>query len=600
MADAVRDLTGAENVAWNLSDLYAGDDAGISAEIDAIAARADAFAETYRGRVGALSAPELRAALQEYESISEAFYKLAAYAQLRWTTETTNPAYGALFQKLNERGAQLEQKLVFFELEWASAPDEHAQALIDDPELAFYRHYLVIQRLQKPHQLTESEEKIMADRRVTGSDAWTRFFDETLSAARYEWQGEQVPFERVVKSLYEPLREVRAAAADSITKGLRANTRTLTFIFNTLLAEKASTDQLRHYKSWIESRNRANQATDESVQALIDAVTSRYDIVERYYNLKRKLLGYEELYDYDRYAPLSAENERHYHWDEAREIVLRGYGMFDERMAEIAEMFFDKQWIDGPVRPGKRGGAFSAGTTPSAHPYILVNYVGRGRDISTLAHELGHGIHQYLSRERGVLQMHTPLTTAEMASTFGEMLVFNDLLSREDNPKARLAMIASKIEDSFATIFRQVSMNRFEDAIHTARRTEGELTAERFSALWMDTQQKMFGTSVKLRDDYSIWWSYISHFLHVPGYVYAYAFGELLVLALYAKYRREGPSFVPKYVEVLSMGGSAWPHEILAKVGVDLNDPAFWKLGLAEVDALVTSAEKLAAQIDKA
>jgi oligoendopeptidase F len=560
MADMVQQLTGAEDVAWNLSDLYAGDDAGIVKELDAADARADAFAAEYRGKVASLDAAALLAALREYEGVQEDFSRLAAFAQLRWTTDTNDPVNGALLQKITERGAKFRQKLVFFDLEWAAVEDGQAATLLADPSLAFYKHYLEAARRYRPHLLSEPEEKILAE-----------------------------------KDVYSPDRPTRLEAAESLTVGLRSLARPLTYVFNTLLADKASDDELRHYPTWVSSRNLANEASDETVNALIEAVTSRYDIVARYYNLKRELLGYDELFEYDRYAPLPTKSEtRNYHWDDAKQIVLRGYGQFDEEMAEVAEMFFEKSWIDGPIRPGKRGGAFSAGTIPGVHPYILMNYTGTARDVSTLAHELGHGIHQYMSRERGLLQMHTPLTTAEMASTFGEMLVFNDLLSREDDPKAKLAMLAGKIEDSFATIFRQISMNRFEDAIHTARRTEGELATERISELWMNTQRAMFQNSVTLRDEYSIWWSYISHFLHVPGYVYAYAFGELLVLALYATYQQEGPAFAPKYVEVLRAGGSDWPHEILSKVGVDLNDPNFWKLGLAEVEKLVAQAEALA------
>jgi oligoendopeptidase F len=595
MADMVQQLTGAEEVAWDLSDLYAGDDAGIARELDAVDTRADDFAARLRGQVARLDAAGLLAALKEYEAIQEAFARLASFAQLRWTTNTNDPANGALLQKITERGARFEQKLVFFNLEWAAVEDSKAAALLTDPSLAFYKHYLEAARRYRPHLLTEPEEKILSEKGVTGSSAWTRFFDETLGASRYEFRGEQLSQSSVLKYLYDPDRQTRLDAANSLTAGLRGLARPLTYVFNTLLADKASDDTLRHYPTWVSSRNLANEASDETVNALIEAVTSRYDIVARYYNLKRELLGYDALYEYDRYAPLPSKSEtRAYNWNEAKQIVLRGYGQFDEDMAEVAEMFFEKSWIDGPIRPGKRGGAFSAGTVPGVHPYILMNFSGTARDVSTLAHELGHGIHQYMSRERGLLQMHTPLTTAEMASTFGEMLIFNDLLSREDDPKAKLAMLAGKIEDSFATIFRQISMNRFEDAIHTARRTEGEMTTERISELWMNTQRAMFQNSVTLRDEYSIWWSYIQHFLHVPGYVYAYAFGELLVLALYAKYQQEGPSFVPKYVEVLRTGGSDWPHAILSKVGVDLNDPNFWKLGLAEVEKLVAQAEQLA------
>ena len=324
--------------------------------------------------------------------------------------------------------------------------------------------------------------------------------------------------------------------------------RTNTYVFNTILADKASDDRLRNYATWISARNIANEVADETVEALIQAVTSRYDIVERYYRLKKSLLGLDELYDYDRYAPLPAADRR-YTWNEAREIVLNAYAQFHPRMAEVARRFFEEQWIDAAVRPGKLGGAFSHGVVPSVHPYVLMNYEGMTRDVMTLAHELGHGVHQSLAGVQGTLQHRTPLTTAETASVFGEMLVFQDLVAAESDPAVRLAMLTSKLEDSFATAFRQIAMNRFENAIHTTRRVEGELTSERFGELWLDTQQAMFGDSVKLRDEYGLWWSYIPHFIGVPGYVYAYAFGELLVLALYAKYKEVGAEFAPRYLD---------------------------------------------------
>lgn len=363
-------------------------------------------------------------------------------------------------------------------------------------------------------------------------------------------------------------------------------------MFNTLLAEKASDDRLRKYPTWITSRNLSNETTDEAVQALVDAVTNRYDIVARYYHVKKQLLGVDTLYDYDRYAPLPGAESR-YSWDEARQIVITAFNAFSPRMAEVADEFFTKNWIHAPVKQGKRGGAFASPTVPSAHPFVFVNYTGTGRDVMTLAHELGHGIHMYLSRQHGIFGAYTPLTTAEMASVFGEMLVFNDLMAKESDPSVRLAMLASKIEDTFATVFRQVSMNRFENAVHTARREQGELSTETISALWMDTQRTMFGNSVTLRDDYGIWWSYIPHFINTPGYVYAYAFGELLVLALFNKYKREGESFVPRYIDVLSSGGSDKPENILAKAGVDLTDPTFWQEGLSIIDDMVSDLQGL-------
>ncbi len=594
MNQAVQEATGAERVLWNLGDLYRGsDDPAIARDLEKANAEADRFAERYRGRVASLSAAELAAALGEAEALNDLTGRLGSFASLQWATDTGNATYGALLQRIREASSLLHQKTLFFELEWANIPDEHAE-ITADPQLARWRHYLENALRIRPHLLSEPEEKILAEKAVTGEQAWTRYYGEVLSAQLYDLGGQKVPQGMILKQLYLPDRDLRKRAADSFTVGLRDTLKMATFVFNTILAEKASDDRLRKYPTWISSRNLDNEASDEMVEALIAAVTSRYDIVARYYRIKRQLLGYDELYEYDRYTPLT-QAETRYPWDEARGIVLDAYRVFHPRMAEIAGEFFDRQWIHAPALPGKRGGAFASPTVPSAHPYVLLNYTATSRDVMTLAHELGHGVHMYLSRPRGIFEAYTPLTTAEMASVFGEMLVFNDLMNREPDRAARIAMLASKIEDTFATVFRQISMNRFENVIHTSRRNEGELPVERFGELWMDTQRAMFGDSVKLRDEYSLWWSYIPHFINTPGYVYAYAFGELLVLALFNLYRREGASFAPKYLDVLAAGGSDKPENILAKVGVDLIDPQFWHEGLTTIDGMVTQLEDLVA-----
>jgi oligoendopeptidase F len=499
-------------------------------------------------------------------------------------------------QRVTERGSRLSQKLVFVDLELAATPDETAAAWLADPAVAHWRHWLEVVRMYRPHLLSEPEEKILAEKAVTGRHAWDRFFDETQGAARFDLDGETLTRDQVLNRLYAPDRALRQRAAASITAGLKAEQRINTYVFNTVLADKASDDRLRDYPAWISARNLANEVDDRTVEALVEAVTSRYDIVARYYRLKRNLLGLDELFEYDRYAPLPAADRR-YSWAEARETVLKAYTRFDPRLAEIAGWFFDRRWIDAAVKPGKRGGAFSAGTVPSVHPYVLMNYEGRPRDVMTLAHELGHGVHQKLSGVQGMLQAHTPLTTAETASVFGEMLVFQDLMARETDPTVRLGMLTGKIEDSLATAFRQISMNRFEHAIHTARREEGELPVERFSELWLQTQRAMFSDSVTLTDDYGLWWSYIPHFIGAPGYVYAYAFGELLVLALYARYQADSAGFTDGYIAMLSKGGADWPHEIVKPLGVDLTDPAFWANGLGILEQLVAEAEALSAML---
>jgi len=587
-------LTGAEEIAWNLGDLYAGmDDPQLEVDLNACDAEAAAFNAAYRGRVAELSAAELAELIARFEALNERMGRIGAFAGLNWTQNTEDPARGALMQRVTERGARLAQELVFLELELAAAPDEAAAAWLADPALAHWRHWLEMVRIFKPHLLSEPEEKLLTEKSVTGAAAWGRFFDEIHGAARYELDGEQLTRDQMLSKLYSQDRELRRRAATAITNGLQAMQRTNTYIFNTLAADKASDDRLRSFPTWISGRNLGNQVDDRTVEALIDAVTSRYDIVARYYRLKRRLLGLEELYDYDRYAPLPAA-DRFYSWEQARAIVLDAYGRFHPRMAEVAGRFFEGRWIDAPPRPGKMGGAFSSSTVPSVHPYILLNFEAKPRDVMTLAHELGHGVHQTLAGVQGVLLADTPLTTAETASVFGEMLVFQELMARESDPATRLGMLTGKIEDSFATAFRQISMNRFEHAMHTARREEGELTTERFGELWLETQRAMFGDSVTMSEDYGLWWSYVPHFLSTPGYVYAYAFGELLVLALYARYQQDSDGFAERYLAMLTAGGSDWPHQIVKPLGVDLTDSSFWSNGLAILEGLVAEAEQLA------
>ena len=597
---AVEKQTGAENVFWDLSEFYSGvDDPALQRDLDALLERADQFANTYRGRVAQLDPEEMVDSLVEQEAMMDLAGRIFSFAFLNFATDTTNPQFGALVQKVQEQGAQLQQKLLFFELEWKEVDPEQAQKLLSNPTVANYRHPLESELRYKPYTLSEIEEQLLVEKSVTGSSAWSRFFTQLTSALRFDYEGEKLNQSQVLNLVYDPDREVRQKAATSVTEGLSSRSMELSYIFNVLVADKASDDKRRGYPSWISARNLSNKAPDEVVEALIKAVTSNYDIVARHYDLKRALLGYDELFDYDRYAPLPIEAaERSYTWEEARDIVLSAYRAFSPQMSEIAKRFFDENWIHAAVLPNKRGGAFSSPSVPSSHPYILVNFLGKSRDIMTLAHELGHGIHQWLSAQNQTyMNAYTPLTTAEMASVFGEMLVFSDLMQKEPDPAARLAMLAQKIEDSFATVFRQIAMNRFEDGLHNARCTEGELSTERISQIWMETQRAMFQGSVNLRDDYGIWWSYIGHFIGSPGYVYAYAFGELLVLALFNLYQKRGAEFVPQYLEVLKSGGNDYPDKILAKAGVDLSDPSFWNEGVAALRELVEQEEQLAKQV---
>jgi oligoendopeptidase F len=388
---------------------------------------------------------------------------------------------------------------------------------------------------------------------------------------------------------------VRHTAGAAVTEALKPGLPVRTFIINTVAADAGIDDRLRSYPSWIASRNLGNEIDDDIVDALVGSVTSRYDLPERWYRLKAKLLGIDDLDEHDRYAPLLPD-ERELTWSEAQQIVLDSYNSFSPKMAEIAGGFFGR-YIDAPPSPGKQGGAFSHPAVPSAHPYVLLNFTARRRDVMTLAHELGHGIHQVLAAAQGQFNSATPLTLAETASIFGETVTFGRLLADEHEPKARLALVAGRLEDIFASVFRQVAMNRFEDAVHNARRAEGELSSERLGDEWMRTQRAMFRDSVRLSDDYADWWSYIPHFIHTPGYVYAYAFGNLLALAIYARYEAEGASFVPSYLELLAAGGSQSPNELAKLVGVDLTDPEFWNAGLNVIEEQVAEAERLAASV---
>ena len=587
--------TGAEDVRWNLSDLYASE-----ADLDADLARAEADAQAvsadYRGRVAALDAASVAALFDALGEVHDRSGRAATYAYLAWSTDTEDATRGALLQRVREATTRIGQALVFAGVEWAGVDEATAHALTAGPDLARHRHHLEVATKARRHVLSEAEEKILSEKAVTGVSAWNRLFDETLGAARFTVRGEALPLALATAKLHEPDRDLRRDAAAAVTAGLAEMERPLAFVFNTVLADKASTDRLRGYDTWDADRHESNETDAEQVDALVAAVTGRYALVQRFYVLKKRLLGLDEMLDFDRYAPLGASG-RSVPWAEARQTVTDAYRSFLPEFGDITERFFDERWIDAPAVPGKQGGAYSHGAVPSAHPYILLNYTGRLRDVQTLAHELGHGIHQFLAREQGVFHADTPLTTAETASVFGEMLTFQHVLKSLSDPAERLALLVEKIDDSMATVFRQVTMNRFEARIHAHRRDVGELTPDDFAGHWMETQRAMYGDSVALTDGYRCWWSYIPHFVHTPGYVYAYAFGELLVLALYARYVAEGPAFATRYRDLLAAGGSDWPDALVARLGVDLRDAVFWDGGLNAIEALVAEAEALADEV---
>jgi oligoendopeptidase F len=493
----------------------------------------------------------------------------------------------------------VRQQVLFFELEWLALDDAVAQRIIDDPRCHRYRHFLKSLRRYRPHVLSEPEEKILEEKANTGKRAFARLFDEVTSTLVFEVDvagtSQRLNESGVLTLLYDRRREVRRAAAEALTRGLQANELLLGFIFNTLVHDHAIDDRLRSYRDPMESRHLANEIGAETVQALMQACEARHDLVQRYYRLKGRLLGIEPLPDYDRYAPLDTKMPG-VAWERCREIVLTAYAAFSPRMSEIAAEFFDRRWIDAEVRNGKRGGAFSASTVPSVHPYVLVNYSGQLNDVMTVAHELGHGVHQYLSRPQGYLQADTPLTIAETASVFGEMLVFEHLLRTVDDPGTRLSLLCNKIEDTIGTVFRQITLTRFEQQLHHARRTGGELSREQICTIWHDVNAALYGDAVQLTDGYRWWWAYIPHFVHTPFYCYAYSFGELLVQALYEMYRREGSAFIPKYLDLLAAGGSDTPENLLRRIGIDVTDPRFWELGLARFSNMVSEAERLAAR----
>lgn len=601
MAEAQATKTGAENVFWDLSLYYdSPDDPRIDEDITKIEKDVDQFVADYRGKIGELVAEELGEAYSRMEAIYDNFGRITTYASLNFSVYSTDPQWGAFIQKVRETSATLSQKMVFLTLEWNQLDDARAKEIMADPVLRDYAYHLEVERKNKPYQLSEAEEQLLIEKSVTGNAAWSRFFDQIMSGLTANFEGEELPFEQVLSKIQgNPDRAEREKAANAITVALESKTMELTYIFNVLAADKASDDRLRGYPTWITSRNLANKASDETVEALIEAVTSNYSIVADHYTVKKALLGYDELYDYDRYAPLTLkESETFYSWDEAKKIVLDAYTGFNPRMGEIAARFFDENWIHAPVIQGKQGGAYASYGTKSTHPWIFTNYTGTANDVATLAHEMGHGLHMFLAGEKQTLfSMYTPLTTAETASVFGEMIVFQDLMKKESDKEIQLAMLTEKIDSTFATVFRQISMNRFEDAMHTARREEGELSTDKLNELWMSTQKDMFQGSVTMRDEYQQWWSYIWHFLGAPGYVYAYAFGELLVLALYNLYEQTGDSFIPKYVELLASGDSDYPEKLLANVGVDLNDPDFWRKGVDLIRDLVEQEKALAKEL---
>ncbi len=581
---------------WDLSPLVDGEEGPVGVErlLAQAIARARAFAQRYARKVEQLDAAGLAIAMHELESIHDLVGRAGAYASLRFATDTADPERGWLLQRMQECATEVETKLLFFELEWAAVPDERAETLLTADGLDFCRHHLRSARRYRPHLLTEPEERILAEKSISSQSAWGRLFEELVSALHVELDGEQLALDVALSRLQAPDRQERRAAAEAVSAALEPGLRTRGFIFNTLMHDKSVEDRLRSYPHWLAARNLANEASDESVMALIEAVRGRFDIPQRWYRLKAKLLGLDRLADYDRAAPVLAQDVT-FSYAQARELVLDSYQSFSPEAGRVAKRFFDEHWVDAPVRENKRGGAFCSYTVPSVHPYVLLNFTARRRDVMTMAHELGHGLHASLAQPQGVFHQSTPLTLAETASVFGETLVFERLLEAAPDDDARLGLLAERIDGAIATVFRQMAMNRFEHLVHTGRRDEGELSIDRIGELWVQSQAELFGDSVEITDGYRTWWSYIPHFIDVPGYVYAYAYGQLLALSVYGRYIQDGEPFVPRYLELLAAGGSRSPQELGAIVGIDLADPGFWDGGLKLVEQQLTDAEALAA-----
>lgn len=587
-------MTDIDTVAWDIDSILEG------RTIDEIFDAAEGAANELvglRGTVGRLDAAALAAAMQQMASVWDLLARAGYHPMLSFSTDTSDPARGAAVAHSQQRSTEINTSLIFFDLEWAAADDAHVASIIDDPQLDFCRHHLEQVRLERPHLLSEPEETVLADKAQVGAAAWVRLFDELTSAIEVDVPeghgGAGVSLMHALSLLSHPDRNVRKQAADGVTAGLEPGLRTRAYVFNTLLLDKSITDRQRGYDTWISSRNLANEASDESVNALIEAVVDNYDLPQRWYKLKAQVLGIDKLADYDRMASV-AETQQDFDWDQGVSIVRDAYASFSPELADVAGRFIDERWIDAPVRPGKRGGAFAAPVTPSHHPYVFLNWTGTSRDVATLAHELGHGLHFQLAREQGIFHQSTPLTVAETASVFGETVTSNRLLATIDDPGERFALLASTLEDSIATVFRQVAMNRFEDSCHTARRTEGELSVERFGELWAVSQNDMLGDSVEVTEGYRSWWSYVPHFMGTPGYVYAYAYGQLLALSVYARYIEEGDAFVPAYLDLLRAGGSRSPEELGKIVGCDLTDPDFWANGIKIVAGQLDAAEAAA------
>ncbi len=584
---------------WNLTDLYASMDAPeLQADIARSKTDAQAFEARWKGRLEAEAAKNadggLGQAMREYEALEELIGKVASFAALLYTGDTSDPKRAKLYGDVQEKLTDASSHLLFFTLELNRLDDAMVDAALDaDPAFGHYRPWIVDLRQDKPYQLEDRVEQLFHEKSVTGRGAWNRLFDETMTALRFSVGGETLPLEPTLNKLQDPSQAIRQQAAEALAETFQENLRTFTLVTNTLAKDKEISDRWRGFKDIADARHLANRVEREVVDALTSAVRTAYPrLSHRYYAMKAKWLGMDQMNHWDRNAPLPETPKSVISWEDARETVLSAYHGFDPKMAEIAGHFFDRNWIDAAVRPGKSPGAFAHPTVPSIHPYVMMNYMGKPRDVMTLAHELGHGVHQVLAADQGALMASTPLTLAETASVFGEMLTFRSLLDRTSDRAERKAMLAQKVEDMINTVVRQIAFYEFERKVHTERKN-GELTSEQIGRFWLDVQAESLGPAIALRDGYETFWTYVPHFIHSPFYVYAYAFGDCLVNSLYGVYSQAEPGFQEKYFALLKAGGTKHHSELLAPFGLNAAEPDFWSKGLAVIEGLIDELEAL-------
>ncbi len=596
VAERYEDGGAEEPITWNLSDLYAApDDPQIARDLEWAGEAAKAFQAEFAGKLAELSGERLAEAIAGYEAILERIYRLLSYAQLRFSANMAEPDRGRFLQDMQERCNDISTATLFFCLELNKVDEATIAVQLASPAAQRWAPWVRDSRMYAPHQLDDEMERMLHDKSVTGAGAWRRLFDQTLSDLRFDVDGERLSLADTLNRFDNPDAAVRRTAAQGLGAGLGDRIGVFSLIANTLAKDKEIEDRWRHYPNPVSFRNLSNKVEDEVVQALVSAVSSAYgSLAHRYYALKASWLGQTHLDYWDRNAPLPGDDNRHYKWGEARDMVLGAFGDFEPKMAEVAQRFFDHGWIDAAPRPGKDSGAFCHPVIPSVHPYVLMSFYGRPRDVMTLAHELGHGVHQVLAGVHGTFLADTPLTLAECASVFGEMLVFQALLAQQDDPQRRRRLLASKVESMLNTVVRQIAFHEFEERLHGERRS-GELSADRLGAIWIEVQRKSLGPIFRFDDDYSNYWAYISHFIHSPFYVYAYAFGDCLVNSLYQVYSEGHPRFQQKYLAMLTAGGTLRHRELLQPFGLDAGDPAFWQRGLSVISGFIDDLEKLGA-----